>query len=91
MAVNEFLPGNDLFDDIELKVKSLTTVLSDIKQPNHNCEFDPSICNNIYTYIKVVQTDCQRIINNKKYNIFSNNDCIVQNINGIQFLINLIP
>lgn len=85
MAVNERLPGNDLLDDIQQKVKSLTTVLSQIKQPSHNYEFDPSICNNIYTYIKVIQTDCQRIIKNNKYNLFSNNDCTAQNINGTQF------
>lgn len=82
MIVNEFLSGNVLMDNIQLKVKSLMAMLSEIKQPGNNNEFDLSICNDIYAYIQIIQTDCQRIINNNKYDLFSNKGRAIQNING---------
>lgn len=68
--------GNNLMENIQLKLKSLTTLLSEIKQSSPNNEFDPLIYNDIYTYIQVIQTDCQKIINNNKYDLFLNNDHI---------------
>lgn len=69
-------------DNIELKVMSLMTMLSEIKQLSDDNEFDLSICNDIYAYIQIIQTDCQKIINNNKYDLFSNKDRAIQNMNG---------
>lgn len=70
MAENVLPSGNELMDSIRLKVKSLTALLSEIKQPNNNYEFDPSICNDIYAYINIVQTDCQKLVNDNKFDSF---------------------
>lgn len=75
MIANELFSSNDLVNNIQLKLKSLIKLLSEIKESNQNNEFDPLILNDIYTYIQIVQTDCQKIINNN-YNLSSNKDDI---------------
>lgn len=61
MTSDDQFSRNNLVDNIQLKVKSLKTLLTELQQPSHNYNFDPSICNDIYTYIKNVETDCHRI------------------------------
>lgn len=78
MIANELFSSNDLVENIQLKLKSLTTLLTEIKESSPNNEFDPLISDDIYTYIQIVQTDCQQIINNK-CDLSSNKDDI-QNI-----------
>ncbi|XP_050059286.1 repetitive organellar protein-like isoform X3 [Aphis gossypii] len=63
MTANEVFTGNELVQSIELKVKSLKILISEIRQSCHNDEFDPSICNDINEYLQIVQTDCQTIMN----------------------------
>lgn len=82
MIANEFSSGNFLMDNIQLKIKSLMAMLSEIKEPSNDNEFDLAICNDIYAYVQNIQTDCQRIINNDKYDLFLNKNRINQNING---------
>lgn len=82
MATNDLLSGKDLADSIQLKVKSLMTLLFEIKQSAKNYEFDSSMCNDIYSYINVVQTDCQNVLNNEKYNLLLNKDDSTQKVFG---------
>jgi len=77
--------GNELVDNINLKVKLLTALLSEIKESNHNNEFDPAVCNDIYAYISIVQADCQKLMNNNKYHSISNKHDAIQQINGNAF------
>ncbi|XP_060876652.1 repetitive organellar protein-like [Metopolophium dirhodum] len=72
MTENEFFSGDELLQHVELKVKSLMIIISEIKQSSLNYEFDPSIRNDINEYIQIVETDCQTIINDIKNNLFSN-------------------
>jgi len=72
MTAYEIFSGNDLVQHVELKVKSLMIIISEIKQSSLNYEFDPSIRNDINEYIQIVETDCQTIINDIKNNLFSN-------------------
>lgn len=80
MTENELFSGNELVENVLQKVKSLVTQLSDIKESSYNYEFDQSICNDIYTYIQIIQTDCQRV--KDSYNLFSHKDLTVQKIYG---------
>lgn len=82
MTTNDLLSGKDLSDSIQLKVKSLMTLLFEIKQSAKNYEFDSSICNDIHSYIHDVQTDCQNVLNNEKYNLLSNKDDSIQKVFG---------
>lgn len=83
MAAYEIFSGNELAQNLELKVKSLMKIISDIKQSSINTEFDPSISNDINEYIQMVQTDCQTILNNTKNNLFSNKiDHTTQSVYG---------
>lgn len=77
MTENKF--SSILVDNIQLKVKSLEILLCEIKQCNHNYEFDLSICDDIYAYIRNILTDCHRVVNNNKYNLFSTEDFKIQN------------
>ncbi|KAL4090563.1 hypothetical protein QTP88_025369 [Uroleucon formosanum] len=72
MTAHEIISGNELVQHVELKVKSLMIIISEIKQSSLNYEFDPSIRNDINEYIQIVETDCQTIINDIKNNLFSN-------------------
>ncbi|XP_029346483.1 uncharacterized protein LOC115034275 [Acyrthosiphon pisum] len=72
MTEYEFFSGNELVQHVELKVKSLMIIISEIKQSSLNYEFDTSIRNDINEYIQIVETDCQTIINDIKNNLFSN-------------------
>lgn len=75
MTTYEKFSGNQLIQCVELNVKSLMTLISEIKHSSLNCEFDPSICDVINEYIQIVQTDCQTIMNNIKSNLFSDKMC----------------
>lgn len=79
---HESFTGNNLVDDIQQKVKSLMSLLSEIKQLGQNDEIDQSLCDDIYSYIDVVQTDCQKVLNSDKYNQFSKTDDTIQNFFG---------
>lgn len=79
MTSDDLFSRNNLVDNIQLKVKSLKTLLTELQKPSHNYKFDPSICNDIYTYIKNVETDCQRI--NNQY-VFPNQDYQMYNYFG---------
>jgi len=72
MTEYKFFSGNELVKHVELKVKSLMIIISEIKQSSLNYEFDPSTRNDINEYIQIVETDCQTIINDIKNNLFSN-------------------
>lgn len=82
MNLNKLSSENDLINNIQLKVKSLMTLLTELQQPSHNYKFNPSICNDIYMYIKNIETDCQRISINNKYNMFLNQDYQIHNSLG---------
>lgn len=82
MTANEVFSRNELVQSIELKVKSLKILISEIKQSCHNDEFDPSICNDINEYLQIVQTDCQTIMNDNNNNLLYNT---TQNIYGNRF------
>lgn len=82
MNTNKFFSGNDLVDRIQFKVKSLMSLLSELKQPNYNFEFDPSICDDIYAFIEIIQTDCQKISSNNKHGLLSNQGHSIQIIHG---------
>lgn len=82
MASNELVSGNDLVDNIQLKVNSLMTLLAKLQEPSYNFKLEPSICKDIYTYIKNVENDCQRVQTNNKYNVFSNQDYQTHNSFG---------
>jgi hypothetical protein len=84
MTENQF--ENNSVKNIQIKIKSLVALLSEIKESSHNNEFDASICNDIYTYIQIIQNDCQRI---EDYNLFSNKDYTIQNIYGSTFFITI--
>lgn len=61
-------------------------IISEIKQSSLDYEFDLSIRNDINEYIKIVQTDCETIINDIKNNLFSNKIYrTTQNIYGNTF------
>lgn len=85
---NEFTNGIVLMENIQLKVKSLETLLYEIKQISHNYEFDSSICEDIYAYIRNILTDCQIIVNNNKYNLFLTKDHTIQHIHGMKCFTN---
>jgi len=85
MAENVSSSGNELIDSINLTVKSLTALLSEITQPGNDYEFDPSICNDIYAYINIVQTDCQKLVNDNKFDSFSNKDRATRQTDGNAF------
>lgn len=74
-----------LVDNIQLKVKSLETLLCEIKQCNHNSEFDLSICNDIYAYIRNILTDCHKIVNNDQHNLFSTEYHEIQNNHSMTY------
>jgi len=69
MTAYEIFSGNELIQYVELHVKSLMTLISEIK---HSSQFDPSICDVINEYIQIVQADYQTIMNDIKSNLFSN-------------------
>lgn len=81
MTAYEF--SSVLMDNIQLKVKSLETLLREIKQCSHNFEYNLSICNDIQAYIRNILTDCHRIVNNNKFNLFSINDHKIQNMHSM--------
>lgn len=81
MTANEVFSGNELVQSIELKVKSLKILISEIRQSCHNDEFDPSICNDINEYLQIVQTDCQTIMNDNNKLLYNT----TQNIYGNRF------
>lgn len=87
MTANEDFSKNELMYNVQLKVKSLITLISEIKQSSLIYEFDPSICNDINEYVQSVQADCRTIMNNIKYNGSSNQTlyCTAQNIYGNTF------
>lgn len=82
MNTNEFFSGNNLVDKIQLKVKSLISLITELKQPNYNAEFDPSICDDMYAFIKTIQSDCQKISSNNKDGSLSNQGHSIQIIHG---------
>lgn len=79
--MNTYEFSSVLVDNIQLRVRSLETLLYETKQCNHNSESDLSIsiCNDIHEYIRTILTDCQRIVNNYKFNLFSIEDHKIQN------------
>lgn len=81
MAEIELFSEDDSVENVLLKVKSLVTLLSEIKESSGNYELDQSIFNDIHTYIQIIQSDCKRIKDN--YNLFSNRT--VKNIYGNTF------
>lgn len=81
MTANEVFSGNELVQNIELKVKSLKILISEIRQTCHNDEFDPSICNDINEYLQIVQTDCQTIRNDNNNLLYNT----TQNVYGNRF------
>jgi len=86
MTAYENFSGNQLVQCVELNVKSLMILISEIKNSSLNCEFDSSIFDVINEYIQIVQTDCQTIMNNIKSNLFSDKMChTTQIINGNTF------
>jgi len=82
MTTNESFTGNNLVDDVQQKVKSLMSLLSEIKQPGQNCEIGQSLCDDIYSYINIVQTDCQKVLNDDKYSQFSKTENTIPNVFG---------
>lgn len=85
MTTNELCAGITCMDNVQLKVNSLMLLLTEIKESNLSYDFDPSICNDIHEYVRIVQSDCQRIINNDKYNLISKKDGTAQNIHSNKF------
>lgn len=85
LTTDELDSKDNLVNTVQLKVKSIMTLLSEIKKSDTDCDFDPSLCNDICSYINVVQTDCERVINNDYFKCFPNIDCVIQNVNGNLF------
>lgn len=77
MTENQF--ENNLLENVQIKIKSLMALLSEIKESSPNYEFDVSICNDIYSYIQIIQNDCQRI---EDYNLFLKKNYTFQNNYG---------
>lgn len=82
MTADKFCSRADLSNIIHQKVESITTLLTEIKQ---HIKDDPSVYNDICSYINIVKTDFDRVINNNSFKWFLNKNNRVQNVNGNGF------